>query len=110
MKLQSKLTLIGSVAALATSPLALANKEGAAKPEAAEVQDAEPEVIICEEGPDNGEVVVDEETSESEDCSDRRRKDSRDCRNGNSTGHSTASGYSPSPYSRRYIDNDLWPL
>ncbi|MES2657694.1 MAG: hypothetical protein V4689_03695 [Verrucomicrobiota bacterium] len=60
MKLQSKLTLIGSVAALATSPLALANKEGAAKPEATEVQDAEPEVIICEEGPDSGEVVVDE--------------------------------------------------
>ncbi len=58
MKLHSKLTVIGSVAALATSPLAFANKEAPVKPEAAEV-------VIGEEVPDGDEVVVDAgETSE----------------------------------------------
>ena len=61
MKL-NKITVIGSTLALVASPLAFANKGGAAKPEAAEVQDieAEPEIIVCEKGPDNGDVVTDE--------------------------------------------------
>jgi hypothetical protein len=68
MKLTTKLTLIGSVAALATSPIAFADKQAANKPDAAEVQDseAEPEIVICEEAPDKGEVVVDEETTDEE--------------------------------------------
>lgn len=66
MKLPTKLTVIGSVAALAASPIAFANKESANKPDVAEVQDSEtePEVVICEEAPDKGDVVVDEETTD----------------------------------------------
>lgn len=62
MKLHTQLTVLGSVAVLATSPVALANKEAAVKPDSAEVQDAEaePQVIVCEAAPED-EVVVDEE-------------------------------------------------
>lgn len=68
MKLTTKLSLIGSVAALATSPIAFADKQAANKPDAAEVQDSEvePEIVICEEAPDKLEVVVDEETTDEE--------------------------------------------
>jgi hypothetical protein len=61
MKL-NKITVIGSTLALVASPMAFANKGGAAKPEAAEVQDieAEPEIIVCEKAPDKGDVVTDE--------------------------------------------------
>ena len=58
MKL-TKITVLGSTLALVASPMAFANnKGGAAKPEAAEVQDieAEPEISVCEKAPDKGDV------------------------------------------------------
>lgn len=57
MKMKTKLTLIGSIAAITASPLALADKAAPVKAEAPEVQEAEPEVVICLEAPDKGEVV-----------------------------------------------------
>ncbi|NQW99038.1 hypothetical protein HQ447_00150 [bacterium] len=60
MKLHTQLTVIGSIAALAASPVALANQEAAAKPDAAEVQvtEAEPEVSVYDE------VVVNEKSTD----------------------------------------------
>ncbi len=49
MKMKTKLTLITSIAALATSPLALAGKGEPAKADAPEVSEVEAEVIIEEE-------------------------------------------------------------
>jgi len=64
MKLQSKLAVISSVAVLATSPLAFAENQEVVITEATEVEVSEPEVVICEEFIDNGEVVVDEKPSD----------------------------------------------
>ncbi len=66
MKLHTKLTVIGSVAALVTSPIAFANKGAAAKPDAAEVQDSEtePEVVICEEAPNDDGVKGGKDTTD----------------------------------------------
>ena len=68
MKIKSKLTLIGSIAALATSPFALADKEAPANADAPEISETEPEVTICEQAPGDGEVVaeVTEETPDKE--------------------------------------------
>lgn len=65
LKLHTQLTVIGSIAALATSPVALANQEAAAKPDAAEVQVTEtvPEVSVCAEAPGD-EVVVNEKSTD----------------------------------------------
>lgn len=59
MKIKSKLTLIVSIAALAASPIALADKA------APEVTDAEPVVIVCERPP-HDEAVVDGDAGVSE--------------------------------------------
>ena len=64
MKIKSKLTLMGSLALLAASPLALAGKDAPTKADAPEVSEAAPVVIVCEKAPEGGEVVagVTEET------------------------------------------------
>ena len=56
MKIKSKLPLMISLAALATSPLALADKGTPTKADAPEVTEAEPVVIESEITPDGGEV------------------------------------------------------
>ena len=58
MKIKSKLTLIGSLAALAASPLALADKVAPAGADAPEISEAEPAVIISEQAPEDAEVVA----------------------------------------------------
>ena len=57
MKIKSKLPLMVSLAALAASPLALADKGPPTKADAPEVSEAEPVVIESEITPDGGEVV-----------------------------------------------------
>ena len=56
MKIKSKLPLMVSLAALVTSPLALADKGTPTKADAPEVTEAEPVVIESEITPDGGEV------------------------------------------------------
>ena len=68
MKIKSKLTLIGSIAALTASPLALADKCAPANADVPEISEVEPEVTICEQEPGDGEIVdeVTEETPDKE--------------------------------------------
>ena len=57
MKIKSKLTLIGSIAALTASPFALADKDATAHADAPEISEVESEVTICEQAPGDGEVT-----------------------------------------------------
>ncbi len=81
MKIKSKLTLVASLAALAASPLALADKGTPANAEAPEISEAEPVVTICEQAPEDGEIVdgITEENTGSEGGMDPAVCEMADC-------------------------------